>query len=134
MFDHFVNGTHKPTQNFQLKKESSFIIMACTHRSKPHRNIWPRFSRVWITNNGSLYVSTWLASGDSSGVVYHWSCPRLLAAVNVYDLVLVHELEYVGGVHQDADGPDGRHQEEDPQLGSVHHHRHELPVFSDLKH
>ena len=67
-------------------------------------------------------------------MVYHWSYPRLLAAVNVYDLVLVHELEYVGGVHQDADGPDGRHQEEDPQLGSVHHHRHELPVFSDLKH
>ena len=64
---------------------------------------------------------------------YHWRCPRLLAAVNVYDLVLVHELEYVGGVHQDADGPDGRHQEEDPQLRPVHHHGNELPVLSDLK-
>jgi hypothetical protein len=35
-------------------------------------------------------------------------------------------------VHEDADGADGGDQEEDPQLGAVHHHRHKFPVFSYL--
>ena len=39
MFGLFVNRTHEPTQKFLLKKESSFIIMTSTHRSKPHHNI-----------------------------------------------------------------------------------------------
>ena len=63
----------------------------------------------------------------------HGVVPPLLAPVDVYDFVLVDELEYVGRVHEDAHGPDGGDEEEDPELGPVHHHRDKLPVLSDLK-
>ena len=39
----------------------------------------------------------------------------------------------MGGVHEDADGADGGDEEEEPQLGSVDHHGHVLPVLSDLQ-
>ena len=63
----------------------------------------------------------------------HMASLPLLAPVDVYDFVLVDELEYVGRVHEDAHGPDGGDEEEDPELGPVHHHRNKLPVLSDLK-
>ena len=39
----------------------------------------------------------------------------------------------MGRVHEDADGADGGDEEEKPQLGSVDHHGHVLPILSDLK-
>ena len=53
--------------------------------------------------------------------------------VDVYDLVLVYVLEYVWCVHEDAHCAHRGHDEEDVQLQAVDHHRHELPVLSDLK-
>jgi hypothetical protein len=63
---------------------------------------------------------------------HFFSATGLLAAVDVDNLVLVDKLEDVWRVHEDADGADGGDQEEDPQLGAVHHHRHKFPVFSYL--
>ena len=56
-----------------------------------------------------------------------------LSPVDVDDSVLVDKLKDVGGVHEDPDGADGGDEEEEPQLGSVDHHGHVLPVLSDLK-
>ena len=56
-----------------------------------------------------------------------------LSPVDVDDPVLVDKLKDVGGVHEDADGADGGDEEEKPQLGSVDHHGHVLPILSDLK-
>ena len=56
-----------------------------------------------------------------------------LSPVDVDDAVLIDKLEDVGSVHEDADGADGGDQEEKPQLGTVHHHRHVFPVLADLK-
>ena len=56
-----------------------------------------------------------------------------LSPVDVDDAVLIDKLEDVGSVHEDADGADGGDQEEKPQLGSVDHHGHVLPILSDLE-
>ncbi len=58
---------------------------------------------------------------------------RSLAPIDIDDLVLVDKLKDVGRVHEDADGTDGGDQEEYPELGTVHHHCHKLPVFSYLQ-
>ena len=57
----------------------------------------------------------------------------LFAPVDVDDLVLIHVLEYMGGVHEDADRAHCGHDEEHVELQSIHHHGHKLPVFSYLK-
>ena len=57
----------------------------------------------------------------------------LFSAVDVDDLVLVDVLKDVRCVHQDADGADRGDDEEDVQLQPVHHHRHKLPIFTNLK-
>ena len=57
----------------------------------------------------------------------------LFSTVDVDDLVLVDVLEDVGRVHEDANGADGRYDEEHVQLKPIYHHGHKLPVLSDLK-
>ena len=57
----------------------------------------------------------------------------LFSSININDFVLIDKLEYVGRVHEDADGADGCNEEEEPELGPVHNHGHKLPVFPNLK-
>ena len=57
----------------------------------------------------------------------------LFAAVDVDNLVLINELKNMRSVHEDANSSYRGDQEEDPELGPVDNHRHELPIFSDLK-
>lgn len=56
----------------------------------------------------------------------------LFSSVNVNNFVLIDELENMWRVHQNSNCSYRRHQEENPQLGSVYNHGHELPIFSDL--
>ena len=57
----------------------------------------------------------------------------LFSSVNVNNFVLIDELENMWRVHQNSNCSYRRHQEENPQLGSVYNHGHELPIFSDLE-
>ena len=56
-----------------------------------------------------------------------------LSPVDFDDGVLIDVLEYVGGVHKDAQGSHRRDNEEDTQLQPVNHHGHKLPILSDLQ-
>ena len=58
---------------------------------------------------------------------------RLFSSVNVDNFVLINKLKDVRGVHQDPNCSYRGDQEEYPELSAVHNHRHELPIFSDLK-
>lgn len=58
---------------------------------------------------------------------------RLLASVDFDNLVLIDIFEDVRSVHEDADRSDCGHDEKDVQLQTIHDHRDELPVFSDLR-
>ena len=57
----------------------------------------------------------------------------LFSSIDVDNFVLIDVLEYVGRVHEDADGSDGGDDEEDVQLKSINNHRDKLPVLTNLK-
>jgi hypothetical protein len=78
-------------------------------------------------------VSPFSAADGDNGDMSLLSQARSLSPIDIDDLVLVDKLKDVGRVHEDADGADGGDQEEYPELGTVHHHCHKLPVFSYLQ-
>lgn len=56
----------------------------------------------------------------------------LFSAIYFYDAILVHVLEDVRRVHENADGARGRHYEEDVKLESIDHHCHVFPILPCL--
>jgi len=57
----------------------------------------------------------------------------LLSPVNLNDPVLIHVLENMRGIHQNAHRSGRGHNEEDVQLQAIDHHGHVFPVFAGLK-